>query len=112
MRKSLLTVIVLLIASAFLFSQKIVRLNKQTLTADSLDRKINELMKVANVHGLAVTVFNNNNPVYKKTFGFKSLETKQPIKTSTNIYGASLSKPVFATMVLKLVEKGILDLDK
>ena len=55
-------------------------------------------MNAANVHGLAVTIFNNNQPVYKKTFGYKNFETKEPIKTNTNFYGASLSKAVFAVL--------------
>lgn len=69
-------------------------------------------MKAANVQGLAVTVFNNKEPVYKKTFGYKRIDTKEPIKANTNIYGASLSKAVFAVLVMKLVEEGVLDLDK
>jgi CubicO group peptidase (beta-lactamase class C family) len=69
-------------------------------------------MTAANVHGMAVTVFNKNEPVYKKTFGYKRADTKEPIGSGTNFYGASLSKAVFAVMVMKLVEEGKLDLDK
>ncbi len=92
--------------------QKITRLDKTKISESNLDSKIESLMKVANVHGLAVAVFNNNKPVYKKTFGYKNAVTKEPITSETNIYGASLSKPLFAVMVMQLVEKGILDLDK
>lgn len=94
------------------FGQNIVRLDKTAITAIDLDNKIDRLMKAANVQGLAVTVFNHNKSVYKKSFGYKNLLTKEPIKNETNFYGASLSKPVFAVMVMQLVEKGILDLDK
>lgn len=94
------------------FGQKIVRLDKTEIAAIDLDKKIDTLMKVANVQGLAVTVFNKNKPVYKKSFGYKNSLTKEPIKNETNFYGASLSKSVFAVMVMQLVEKGILDLDK
>src|SRR5688572_20296351 len=92
--------------------QTITKLDKTKIPFASLDRKIQALMKAANVQGLAITVFNNNEPVYKKTFGYKRIDTKAPIKTTTNIYGASLSKPVFAVLVMKLVEEGVLDLDK
>lgn len=94
------------------FGQKIVRLDKTEISATDLDKKIENLMKVANVPGLAVTVFNHNEPVYKKSFGYKNLLTKEPIQNETNFYGASLSKPVFAVLVMQLVEKGILDLDR
>lgn len=92
--------------------QEIVKLDKTKISQDDLDDKVTTLMKVANVHGLGIVVFNNNEPVYKKTFGYKNAITKEPIKTETNFYGASLSKSVFAVMVMQLVEKGILDLDK
>lgn len=69
-------------------------------------------MQKAQVQGLAVTIFNKNQPMYKKAFGYKSFQTKEPLKTSTNLYGASLSKAVFAVLVMKLVEEEVLDLDK
>jgi len=94
------------------YGQNIKRLDKSQIAATDLDTKISMLIKAANVQGLAVTVFNNDKPVYKKTFGYKNAITKEPIKNGTNFYGASLSKPVFAVMVMQLVEKGILDLDK
>lgn len=94
------------------FGQNIVRLDKAEITAIDLDKKVESLMKIAKVQGLAVTVFNHNKPIYKKSFGYKNLTTKELINNNTNIYGASLSKPVFAVMVMQLVEKGLLDLDK
>lgn len=92
--------------------QNITKLDKSKISYAELDSKIQDLMHNANVQGLAITIFNNNESVYKKTFGYKRIDTKAPIKTSTNIYGASLSKPVFTVMVLKLVEEGVLNLDK
>jgi serine-type D-Ala-D-Ala carboxypeptidase/endopeptidase len=94
------------------FGQKIVRLDKTKISATDLDAKITTLMEAAHVHGLAVAVFNANEPVYKKTFGYKNAITKEPIKSNTNFYGASLSKSVFAVLVMQFVEKGIIDLDK
>ncbi|MFD3001058.1 serine hydrolase domain-containing protein [Pontibacter toksunensis] len=92
-------------------AQAITRLDGSKITAAALDQKIQALVNAADVHGLAITVFNNKEPVYNKTFGYKRLDTKEPIKTSTNFYGASLSKAVFAVLVMKLVEEGVLDLD-
>jgi CubicO group peptidase (beta-lactamase class C family) len=92
--------------------QTITKLDKSKISFVSLDDNIQSLMKAGNVQGLAIAVFNNNEPVYKKTFGYKRIDTKEPIKTNTNIYGASLSKAVFAVLVMKLVEEGVIDLDK
>jgi CubicO group peptidase (beta-lactamase class C family) len=93
-------------------AQEIKRLNGSGISSHSLDEKFKSLMKAAHVHGLAVAVFNNNEPVYKKTFGYKRADSREPINNTTNFYGASLSKAVFAVMVMKLVEEGKLDLDK
>ncbi len=92
--------------------QTITKLDNSKIQFVTLDNKVQSLMKAANVQGLAITVVNNNEAVYKKTFGYKRIDKKEPINTNTNIYGASLSKPVFAVLVLKLVEEGVLDLDK
>ena len=106
----------LLLISVFItqisIAQTIVALNKTKTTAAALDKKIEALVRDGNVHGLAVTIFNNNKPVYQKTFGYKRADTKEPIRGTTNIYGASLSKAVFGVLVMKLVEEGVLSLDK
>jgi len=98
--------------TAVCFGQRIIKLDKTEISEADLDAKIVALMKAANVQGIAVSVFNNQEPVYSKTFGYKNAITKEPINMETNFYGASLSKPVFAVLVMQLVEKGILDLDK
>ena len=111
--KKILLIFFFLTGQSFISqAQRIRKLDKSKISFDSLNNKIQALMKAANVQGLAISVFNNNEPVYKKTFGYKNADTKEPIKTSTNIYGASLSKAVFAVLVMKLVEEGVLDLDK
>jgi CubicO group peptidase (beta-lactamase class C family) len=69
-------------------AQTITRLDGSNITAAALDQQIQQLMQAAQVQGLAVTVFNQNQPVYKKAFGYKNVETKEPLKTSTNLYGA------------------------
>ena len=92
--------------------QIITRLNRTQISFVALDIKIQSLMKAANVHGLAVTVFNNNEPVYKKAFGDSRPDMGKLLTTSTNIYGASLSKAVFAVLVMKLVKDSVIDLDK
>jgi CubicO group peptidase (beta-lactamase class C family) len=108
--------ILLLMAHLFIGTiseaQQITRLDNSRVSAAALDTKIRSLMAAAKVHGLAVTIFNKNQPVYKKTFGYKRADTKAPLSSSTNLYGASLSKAVFAVLVMKLVEEGKLDLDK
>ncbi len=87
------------------------RLDGTHISKDSLTNKINQLIKDAKVHGIAVTVFNDKSPVYQKTFGYKNAPEQLILTDSTNIYGASLSKAVFGILVMKLVENDIIDLD-
>ncbi|GGG40923.1 hypothetical protein GCM10011344_47240 [Dokdonia pacifica] len=87
------------------------RLDGTHISKDSLTHKINNLIKDAEVHGLAVTVFNDKSPVYQQTFGYKNVPKQLVLTDSTNIYGASLSKAVFGVLVMKLVENNVIDLD-
>ena len=91
--------------------QQIVRLDGTEIGKDSLTLKINQLVEEANVHGMAVTIFNDNKVIYQKSFGYKDYEEKTKLNDSTNIYGASFSKAFFGVLVMKLVEDGVIDLD-
>jgi CubicO group peptidase (beta-lactamase class C family) len=68
-------------------------------------------MKQADVHGLAVSIFNDGEIVYSEAFGVRRADTKERLRTDTVFYGASLSKAVFAVLVMQLVEEGVIDLD-
>ena len=92
-------------------SSQISRLDGSVIAADSLMLKITSLTEVANVHGMAVTVFNNNEIRFQKTFGHRNHMERLPLTDSTNIYGASLSKAIFAVLVMKLVEEQHISLD-
>lgn len=92
-------------------SAVIKRLDGSRITADDLTARIDQLTRKANVHGLAVSIFNDDELVYLKTFGVKNTETGEPLRTDTVFYGASLSKAVFPVLVMRLVEEGVIDLD-
>ncbi|GLU44776.1 serine hydrolase [Allomuricauda sp. NBRC 101325] len=91
--------------------ETIERLDGSLITKDSVTRKINQLMDDAQIHGVAITVFNDNEPVYEKQFGYKDYPNRIPLTDSTNMYGASFSKAVFGVLVMELVENGVIDLD-
>ncbi len=91
--------------------ETIERLDGSLITKDSVTRKINQLMEDAQIHGVAISVFNENQPVYEKQFGYKDYPNKIPLTDTTNMYGASFSKAVFGVLVMKMVENGVIDLD-
>jgi serine-type D-Ala-D-Ala carboxypeptidase/endopeptidase len=107
--------IMVLFTISLLHSQNkktIVQLNGNKIKSSELNKKIEKLVSEANVHGMAISIFNENKVVFQNTYGFKNANTMEIIKPNTNFYGASLSKAVFGVLVMQLVEKGILDLDK
>jgi D-alanyl-D-alanine-carboxypeptidase/D-alanyl-D-alanine-endopeptidase len=112
MKQLIIVLFFLLIQRLPAQSQTIKRLDGTSLSADSLSKKILELMQVANVSGVAVSVFNNNKPVFSKTFGLANVPAKKPLNAGTVMYGASFSKAVFAYTVMQLVQEKKLDLDK
>lgn len=69
-------------------------------------------MDSARVEGLSIAILNHNIPVYVKAYGYKNKPKNEFLDTATVNYAASLSKAVFAVLVLKLNEQGIIDLDK
>ncbi|WP_109301274.1 serine hydrolase [Aquimarina sp. AU474] len=92
-------------------NQYITRLDGSTISKDSLTSKIKQLLHDAKVHGAAITVLNDNTIDYQRVFGYKNYENKELLSDSTNMYGASFSKAVFAVLVMKLVEENVIDLD-
>jgi len=90
---------------------EIIRLDNSRIHHDSLDAHIQFLMEEAQIEGLGIASFPDIESAYQKTFGYRHQEKKLSLRDSSNIYGASLSKAVFAVLVLQLVDEGLIDLD-
>jgi len=94
------------------FGQTIKRIDGSKISFDSLNSKIQYLMKTANVSGVAVSVFNNNKPVFSKTYGLANVQKNIPFQQSSVMYGASFAKTVFAYIAMQFVQEKVIDLDK
>jgi CubicO group peptidase (beta-lactamase class C family) len=68
-------------------------------------------MSQADVPGLSIAVLRNGRTAWLHNFGIKNTKTEEPVTDATIFEAASLSKPVFAYAVLKLVDQGKLGLD-
>ena len=55
---------------------------------------------------------NDDKVVYLKTYGLRDKEKHLPLTPDSVMTAASLTKPVFATMVMQLVHERIIELDK
>jgi CubicO group peptidase (beta-lactamase class C family) len=77
-----------------------------------LETLIPKLMKDPVVPGLSIALVQDGKLLWTRGFGLKDSESKDPVDNDTLFEAASVSKTVFAYAVMKLCEKGILDLDK
>ena len=80
--------------------------------SDANESQIMLLMEQAHVPGLAIALVQGDTMTWHREFGVKNADTAAPLTVDTPFQAASLSKPVFAYAVLKLVERGLLDLDR
>lgn len=79
---------------------------------EKIEKLTPELMKEFNVPGVSISLITENKITYSKSFGVSDADTKSTVNENTMFEACSMSKPVFALIVMHLVEKNIIDLDK
>jgi CubicO group peptidase (beta-lactamase class C family) len=77
-----------------------------------LEQRIPALMKDGDVPGLSVAVIRHGEVIWHRGFGVTNVQTGALVTGDTVFEAASLGKPVFAYAVLKLVDQGVIDLDR
>lgn len=75
-------------------------------------RELPRLMRIAGVPGVAIAVVDQARPVWSGSFGVKNMLTRDPVREDTLFEAASMTKPVFAYVVMRLADEKRLDLDK
>ena len=80
-------------------------------TLGRLDKSLPDLMAKGAVPGLSIALIRDRTTYWVHSFGVRDAKSAQPVTEETIFEAASLSKPVFAYGVLKLVDQGKLDLD-
>jgi CubicO group peptidase (beta-lactamase class C family) len=81
-----------------------------TLTA-GLERRIPDWLRASNVPGLSIVLVQGAGVAWRRSFGLKDVESKAAVESNTLFEAASMSKPVFAYVVMKLCETGVIGLD-
>ncbi len=77
-----------------------------------LDKFLKVQMKSLGMPGLSIAVVRKGKIVYHRALGVTNLTTPVKVDELSIFEAASLSKPVFAYLALKMADKGLLDLDK
>ena len=80
------------------------------LRAD-LENKVSAWMTENKVPGVSIAVIENAKIAWRRALGVKDVASNVPVDTDTMFEAASMSKPVFAYVVMKLCETGVMDLD-
>jgi CubicO group peptidase (beta-lactamase class C family) len=78
----------------------------------ALARDLPGLLRVSGVPGLSIAVVRKDQVIWTGAFGTVNDSAKRPLDSATVFEAASLSKPVFAYLVLRLAGRGELDLDR
>ncbi len=84
---------------------------KKEQIIERLNAVVPMLLEEGKVPGLSIALIQKGELVWHKGYGVKNAQTKEAVTDNTVFEAASLSKPVFAYAVMKLVDEGKLDLD-
>ena len=106
---------ILLLACSVICAQQSASVSPAVLPAKAaiakLQTDIPSLLQKADVPGLSIALIRKGKLVWSGAFGVSNADTKKPVDANTVFEAASLSKPVFAYAVMKLVDEGKLALD-
>ena len=75
------------------------------------ERQLPKMMNDLLVPGLSIVAIRGGEVAWRRGFGVKDAQSKAPVDTDTMFEAASMSKSVFAYAVMKLCEKGVMNLD-
>lgn len=70
------------------------------------------LMRQARIPGLQIALIRNGRIAWHQSFGVRNAATSEPVTDGTIFEAASLTKPLFAFYVMKLVDQGVISLDR
>jgi CubicO group peptidase (beta-lactamase class C family) len=97
-------------AGTQLFAKPKDRAPWETLLAE-LEKQIPGLMAEAKTPGLSIAIIRDAKVLWRRGFGVRDSASKEPVDNDTVFEAASVSKTVFAYAVMKLCEKGVINLD-
>lgn len=81
------------------------------LSHAAVDQEVRRAMQATGARGIALAVIEDGEVVHVASYGERNA-AGEPLETDTIMYGASLTKAVFAYMVMQMVDEGLIDLDR
>ena len=95
-----------------LAQQNILRLDGSSITTADAEAFARSTLSANHVTGAQIAVLNHGKLVWTSTFGLAGENPDRPMDRDTTTWAASITKSVFATYVMTLVEHHEFDLDK
>ncbi len=93
-------------------AKKIKTLSGKEITVPEMDEYLKAQMDSLGIPGMSIAIINDAEIVYHRALGVINVETKEKVTDETLFDAGSMSKTPFAFLVMKMVEKGILNLDQ
>jgi CubicO group peptidase (beta-lactamase class C family) len=78
--------------------------------SDAIDQRVRAIMSSTHANGMAIAVIDHGKVGYVHAYGIRNAKG-DPLNADTIMYGASLTKTVFAYTVMQLVDQGKIALD-
>lgn len=80
-------------------------------SAADLDERLPQLMRLGQVPGLSAAIVRGDSITWSTSLGVRDATSREAVAPQTVFEAASLSKTVFAYLTLRLVDRGVIDLD-
>ena len=88
------------------------RLDGSKISIQEADAFARKTLDAAHVTGAQIAVLNRGRLVWSAAYGLRRREPELPMDRETTTWAASITKSVFATYVMQLVERGEFNLDE
>ena len=95
-----------------LISVQLPALADEARLTDQIRETISKTIDREGIPGLSLAVAKDNRIIYSRAFGLADVENDVSVTTETRFRTASIAKSMTATLILKLSEDGLLDLDE
>ena len=95
----------------YLFGERGVFASFDASRIQEIDAFIESFRRYYAVPGVSVALVHDGKLAYHRHFGVKNRLTREPVGPITVFEAASITKPTFAFAVMRLAERGVIDLD-
>ncbi|MHC5539382.1 serine hydrolase, partial [Singulisphaera rosea] len=95
-----------------LIGDKGVLMSAGPIDTEALDRVVKAYLDYYKIPGISYAVIKDFKVVAHNGLGVKDSVTREPVTDDTTFEAASMTKPVCAYLTLRLVDQGVLELDK